>query len=176
MNILDVLSHNFGQGSRTRKPENNVPYPTGFRGRIDHNAELCTACGTCAYVCSPEAIHIDDENEQDVTWNYTEDRCTFCSFCVTYCPTQALSMEIVSPALLTELAQHYITHPIILAPCKECGRPVRSIPEMTLIRLYGDPLPEEIAEARGLCESCRQRVTGQRFVKALVGRGGDHDQ
>jgi hypothetical protein len=26
-----------------------------------------------------------------------------------------------------------------------------------------------------LCERCRQRTTGQRFLKALVGKRGNHD-
>jgi hydrogenase-4 component H len=176
MNIFNVLSQNLGRGSRTRTPDNSVPYPTGYRGRIQHDLTLCTACGTCAYVCSPGAITTDDSDPEVVNWNYTEDRCTFCSFCVTYCPTQALSIEAASPSLLSERAEHYISHFIALQPCEKCGRPVRAIPDVTLIRLYGDPLPEEIAAARGLCEQCRQRVTGERFVTALVGRGrrGDH--
>jgi hydrogenase-4 component H len=174
MNILNLLSQNFGQGSRTRTPGNSVPYPAGYRGRIEHALALCTGCGTCAYVCSPSAISIEENSAQVVTWKYTEDRCTFCSFCVAYCPTQALSIEAVSPTLLSERAQHYLSHAITLEPCRECGQPARSIPEMTLIRLYGDPLPEEIAAARGLCERCRQKVTGERFVKALVGKRGEH--
>jgi hydrogenase-4 component H len=175
MNILNLLTQNFGHGSRTRTPDDDVPYPTGYRGRIAHDPGLCTGCATCAYVCSPGAILVSDNDEKSVSWKYSEDRCTFCSFCVTYCPTHALSIEAQSPTLLSERIQHYISHTIALQPCRECGRPVRLIPEATLIQLYGDPLPEEIADAQGLCERCRQRATGQRFVTALVGRRGDHD-
>jgi len=176
MNIFNVLSQNFGQGSRTRTPDNSVPYPAGYRGRIEHDAALCTGCGTCAYVCSPSAISIKDNDAQTVTWKYTEDRCTFCSFCVSYCPTQALHIEAVSPTLLSERPQHYLIHSIALQSCRECGQPFREIPYVTLLHLYGDPLPEEIAEARGLCERCRQVFTGERFVKVIANTRGDHDK
>ena len=176
MNILNVLSQNLNHGSRTRRPDNSVPYPAGYRGRINHDAAFCTGCGTCAYVCSPGAISVEEQTAQSVTWRYTEDRCTFCSFCVTFCPTQALGFEALSPALLSERPQHYLTHSITLQPCRECGQPVRAIPEMALIRLYGDPLPEEFAKARGLCERCRQRMTGELFVRAIAGKRGEHDE
>ena len=85
-------------------------------------------------------------------------------------------MAAVSPALLSERVQHYLTHSLTLQPCRECGQPFRTIPEMTLLRLYGDPLPEEIAEARGLCERCRQRVAGERFVKVMTVNRGEHGE
>jgi len=169
MNILNLLSQNLGQGSRTRTPDDAVPYPDGYRGRIKHAEDLCIACGACVYSCSPSAITIDDHGGQVVTWKYTEDRCTFCGFCVQYCPTKALSFDAVSPAPLTERSQHYLAHSITLGACRECGRPVRIIPDAILTHLYGDPLPVDIAEARGLCERCRQRETGSRFKNAIKG-------
>jgi formate hydrogenlyase subunit 6/NADH:ubiquinone oxidoreductase subunit I len=172
MNIITLLSQNMGHGSRTRQPEDAVPYPDGFRGRITHTMENCTACGTCVYTCSPGAITVEEQSEKVLVWKYSEDRCTFCGYCVQYCPTQALSFEPLAPEPLTEKPQHYLSHAIELQACRECGRPVRAIPEMTLIRLYGEPLPEEINEVRGLCEKCRQKATGRRFMKVLVGKGG----
>jgi hydrogenase-4 component H len=168
MNILTVLSQNFGRGSRTRKPADAVPYPDGFRGPIHHAEDLCIACGACAYACSPSAIKLDESNPEAVVWKYTEDRCTFCGFCVQYCPTQALSFEAVSPQPLSERSQHYLTHSIALQPCRECGQPMRLIPEVVLKRIYGDPIPEDIVQAQGLCERCRQRATGSRFKKAMI--------
>ncbi len=176
MKILDVLSQNLRRGSRTRQPNDVVPYPEDFRGRLSHALELCTACGTCVYTCSPGAIKIDDADEKVVRWTYKEDRCTFCGFCVQYCPTQALSFEKESPAPLTERKQHYISHDIELPACKVCGRPVRVIPEMTLERLYGSPVPEEIIAAQGLCENCRQRSVSKRFLKTIVFTGDRHDK
>ncbi len=170
MNILNLLSQNLEHGSRTWKPDEPVPYPSGYRGRLSHAVALCTACGTCVYACSPGAITLDESAAQAPLWNYTEDRCTFCGFCVEYCPTQALSFDQVAPTPLTERAQHYLSHPVVLQPCRECGQPVRAIPDVILSRLYGDPLPEDILAARGLCERCRQRTIGQHFMQTLAGK------
>ncbi|GAP13651.1 formate hydrogenlyase subunit 6/NADH:ubiquinone oxidoreductase 23 kD subunit [Longilinea arvoryzae] len=174
MKILDVLSQNLSHGSRTRQPNDVVPYPEDFRGKLSHALELCTACGTCVYTCSPGAIKIDDADENVVHWIYMEDRCTFCGFCVQYCPTHALSFEKEAPAPITERSQHYISHDIVLPACKVCGRPVRVIPELTLKQLYGSPLPEEIVEAQGLCENCRQKLISKRFLKTIVFTGDPH--
>lgn len=176
MNILNVLSKNFGHKSRTRKPDDAVPYPTGFRGVLLHNLERCTACGTCVYACSPGAIKIDESEPDVIHWIYTEDRCTFCGFCVQYCPTKALSFEKGSPASITERKQHYRDHEIELKPCRNCGKPVHAVPEVTLRELYGDPLPFEIQESLGLCEHCRQELVVKRFLKTVVVKGDRRDE
>jgi formate hydrogenlyase subunit 6/NADH:ubiquinone oxidoreductase subunit I len=176
MKILGVLSQNFSHGSRTRRPNDVVPYPEGFRGKLIHDVNLCTACGTCVYACSPAAIQISDEDAKVMRWAYTEDRCTFCGFCVQYCPTHALSFEKEAPAPLTERKQHYISHDIVLQACTVCGRPVRVIPEMTLKQLYGSPLPEDIVKVRGMCESCRQKLISKRFLKTIVFPGDKNDK
>jgi formate hydrogenlyase subunit 6/NADH:ubiquinone oxidoreductase subunit I len=170
MNVFDVLSQNLSHGSRTRTPDASVPYPQGFRGRITHDPALCTACGTCVYACSPSAISVDDRDAWTKRWNYTEDRCTFCGYCVQYCPTHALAFDPVAPAPLTERPQHYLADDIVLKPCPQCGKPVRAVPEVTLQQTYGDPLPAEIAEARGLCEGCRQKAAGRRFFDSVVNK------
>ena len=175
MNILHILSQNFNHGSRTRRPEDAVPYPKEFRGRLLHNTSLCTACGTCVYACSPGAITIDTSEGNVANWDYTEDRCTFCGFCVQYCPTHALSFEQVSPKPINERVEHYLFHEIELQPCRQCGKPVQMIPLETLEQLYGHPLPAEIAETQGLCENCRQQLISKRFLNALVVKGDRKD-
>lgn len=176
MKILGLLSHNLSHGSRTRRPDDPVPYPSGFRGTILHTPERCIACGICVYTCSPGAITIDNAEAKIVNWNYREDRCTFCGCCVQYCPTQALTFDDKAPLPLTERTQHYLSHEVILPSCRECGEPVRIISEMTLKQLYGNPLPEEIAEAKGLCEACRQKLVSKRFLKTIVFTGEKHDE
>lgn len=170
MNIFNLLSHNLGQGSRTRPPDEAVPYPAGYRGQIHHEAALCTACGTCIYTCSPGAITSDNGAPDHVVWHYAEDHCTFCGYCVEYCPTQALSFVPSAPATVTDRSQHYISHRIDCQPCPNCGRLVRPLPEAALVRLYGDPLPEDVATARKLCERCRRQATTRRFREALAGK------
>ena len=171
MNILSVLSHNLGRRSRTRKPDDAVPYPNGFRGKLNHSVDLCTACGTCVYTCSPSAITIANDGKYILDWTYTEDRCTFCGFCVQYCPTHALSFEQESPSPLTERVQHYLFHAVELLPCLRCGKPVHKVPEATLMRIYGNPLPKEINEIQELCEECRQQLISKRFLDTVVVKG-----
>ena len=175
MNILGLLSHNFNHKSRTLEPANAVPYPSGFRGKLLHNIDLCTLCGTCVYSCSPSAIKISDVESEIANWDYTEDRCTFCGFCVQYCPTHALSFASESPQPITERVQHYQFHEIEQIPCRNCGKPAHAIPLATLEQLYGKPLPPEIAETVGLCEHCRQELTSKRFLKAVVVKGDRKD-
>ncbi len=170
MNILNLLSINLGRGSRTRPPEDAVPYPPGYRGRLQHEASLCIACGMCVYTCSPGAITRNEQAPDCVFWAYTEDRCTFCGFCVDYCPTQALSFEPVAPAPLTDRTQHYLTHPIQFQPCADCGQPFIPLPPAVLTRLYGEPLPADVTAANLRCDQCRKRATSRRFREALVGK------
>jgi len=171
MKILSLLSYNFGHKSRTRRPDNAVPYPAGFRGKLLHNTDLCTACGTCVYACSPGAIKISDEDATITDWDYSEDRCTFCGFCVQYCPTHALSFAQESPVAITERVQHYLFHQVEMQPCHECGKSVHMIPEETLEQLYGKPLPAEIIETQGLCENCRQALISKRFLNTVIVKG-----
>jgi ferredoxin len=171
MNIFNLLSQNFARKSRTRQPSDAVPYPKDFRGKLQHDTELCTACGTCVYVCSPGAISITGQDESIADWDYTEDRCTFCGFCVQYCPTKALTFDFVSPSPITERVQHYTFHQIEQQPCRSCGKPAHAIPMGKLEEMYGKPLPEEIVETVGLCEHCRQELTSKRFLKAVVVKG-----
>lgn len=171
MNIFDLLSQNLNHKSRTRRPADMVQFPADFRGRLLHDIELCTACGTCVYACSPSAISIANAESKIAEWTYQEDRCTFCGFCVQYCPTHALSFADESPQPITERVQHYTFHEIEQQPCRNCGKPAHAIPVMTLERLYGKPLPQEILEIQGLCENCRRELSSRRFLKAVVLKG-----
>lgn len=171
MKIINLLSHNLRNKSRTRQPADAVQFPAGFRGKLLHNTAQCTACGTCVYACSPGAIKITTDESGNAAWDYLEDRCTFCGFCVQYCPTQALCFEEENPTPITERAQHYVFHEIEAQPCCICGKPAHAIPEMTLEKLYGKPLPVDIEEIQGLCEQCRQELTSKRFLKAILVKG-----
>jgi Pyruvate/2-oxoacid:ferredoxin oxidoreductase delta subunit len=59
----------------------------------DVDAELCTACETCAERCQMEAIALDDEvSKVDL------DRCIGCGVCVSTCPSGAVSLQIKEKA------------------------------------------------------------------------------
>lgn len=169
MDIFKILSRNFGAGSRTLAPDDVVDYPTGFRGVLRHQADLCTACGTCAYTCSPSAIVPDRSDKRFVVWRYFEDHCTFCGLCVDYCPTGALSFEAHAPEVVQDRTQHYISHTIEMETCPQCGRLFKPIPPVVLERLYTQPPAEEVVNMARICDECRRQATSLRFKQAISG-------
>ncbi len=167
MNILQILFHNFGSHSRTRKPENKVPYPDDFRGELNHRADQCVLCGTCVYVCSPAAIEIDREEENGY-WNYDGGRCTFCGRCVEYCPTHALQFANQSAPIVTQRSSEFKNHYVEYQHCKKCGRLIIPIPRETLVRLYrSEEAANHAMQLHDLCENCRRSLSSQ-LIKAGI--------
>ncbi len=173
MNILQMILENMREGPVTLPfPERVIP-AEGLRGLVQNDLERCIGCGTCAYVCSPSAITVSDHGK-GYEWSYDPGRCTFCGRCAEYCPMGALSMEAERPPVYLERKELVQVLEKDYPLCRECGQPVHALPEETLTHLYGDPLPEAIAETRGLCERCRQKLTGQHFLDAMEWNGGKH--
>lgn len=174
MDIWSQISKNLFQRARTRRPEAAVPYPEGFRGELLHDASRCTACGTCAYVCSPSAIAVEspspDQASPDghATWQYQMLSCTFCGRCVDFCPTGALSFDSRLPRPL--FAMQPTAHQIAYQPCERCGKPVIPLPRPVLVATYGDPLPAEIEHLNRLCDRCRKKVTGANVKRGFTGK------
>lgn len=169
MNIFQIIFFNYSQHSRTRTPENKVPYPVDFRGELAHKASECTLCGTCTYVCSPEAITIK-RGEEDCVWEYDGGRCTFCGRCVEYCPTNALSfLNQCAPTVNTRLAE-LTTHLVEYQHCKRCGAKILPIPHETLVRLYhSEEAAQHALNVHELCERCRSRVQSEALKSGING-------
>jgi formate hydrogenlyase subunit 6/NADH:ubiquinone oxidoreductase subunit I len=172
MNILSVLLGNFQVGSRTLRPEDEVKYPTDFRGELSHSTEVCIVCGACAYTCSPGAIILSDQGEL-VTWTYKEDQCTFCGRCVEYCPTRALVFKQNAPAPTQNRSQHYLIHSIELPICSQCGKPFRRLPAKYLSEKSPEmSINQKLLEE--LCEDCRRREYGSRVMNNFNDKRGDY--
>ena len=61
-----------------------APFPTNkdMRGKPEHNAELCIACGACGVACPADAIRMDTDLAADtITWSIDYGRCIFCGLC-----------------------------------------------------------------------------------------------
>lgn len=174
MKILNILSQNLKQGSRTKSPAEDVPFPADFRGELHHNPALCTGCGTCAYVCSPGAITFE-AGETSITWQYFAGQCTFCGRCVEFCPTDALTFSQNAPSIATQSMQMQTAHTVEYQPCARCGQPVMPMPEAYLSQIYGDSLPDDISARNSLCEKCRRRTTSERIKNSLLGNENSHD-
>jgi hydrogenase-4 component H len=65
----------------------HTPQP-GYRGKPEVNDELCIGCETCANVCPPHAITVEDDKEKGMR-TITRDfgKCIFCGLCETHCIT-----------------------------------------------------------------------------------------
>lgn len=163
MSIFSILSRNSAHASRTRRPDDPVPCPAGFRGMITHDAARCTGCRTCAYVCSPSAIAFGETDPRSLEWTYFAGQCTFCGRCVEYCPTRCLGFEDSTPPVTGDQAAHRVSHRVFYQPCARCGRPIIPLPRPTLQTLYGDAVPDGIVAQHKLCERCRGKAAAGRL-------------
>lgn len=170
MGIWKILKQNLTGGSRTLRPEQAVTYPAEYRGALLHDTKRCTGCGTCAYVCSPGAIEIENREPAGLVWNYNAAQCTYCGRCVDYCTTQALSFDLKPVKIGGDLNAFQTHHAVEMIQCSRCKKSFVPLPASTLAKLYGDPLPEEIQNIRFLCESCRNKLAGRHLKEASRGQ------
>jgi formate hydrogenlyase subunit 6/NADH:ubiquinone oxidoreductase subunit I len=167
MDIFQVIFHNFATRSRTRKPEDSVPFPVDFRGELVHATDQCVLCETCVYVCSPVAITTDNEDKEGY-WQYDGGRCTFCGRCVEYCPTHALSFLNQSAPTVNQRSSEYKTHIVEYQHCKRCGALIIPLPYETLVRLYhSEEAAQHAVQNNELCERCRSKVQSE-FLKSGI--------
>ncbi len=166
MNIWNLISQNTFQKPHTQYPDDLVPLPDGFRGNLLHDAALCTACETCAYVCSPAAITFDHSSPDGVNWEYQPFQCTYCGRCVEYCPTHALSFdESTQPEALHDIKT--ICHNIPYQICPRCGEKVIPLPSPTLSKK--GPVSPEIEQLNRLCARCRKKAYSELIKRGFTG-------
>lgn len=167
MGIWNLIRNNFLGRARTRKPQDLVPFPGDFRADLQHNPQLCTACQTCAYVCSPAAITFDRATPGRVAWQYQMLGCTYCGRCVENCPTGALAFGKDRQLLVYAVEQ--VRHEILTSACSRCGAEMIALPEVVLEKQYGSPLPAEIADLNRLCPRCRKKVASEAIKRGFTG-------
>jgi len=163
MSILGIVLHNFTRRSRTRAPEDTTPIPTGFHGLIEHQTDLCVGCGTCAYVCSPGAIRLEEQANHRIAWKFFAGQCAYCGLCVQYCPTKAITNSGKQPPVSIRQSEHRVAHDIPYRACASCGASVIPLPQAVLHDLYGDTLTDTVLAEQALCPQCRRRLAGERL-------------
>jgi NADH-quinone oxidoreductase subunit I len=97
-----VFLHMFRKRETIQYPEEKVPLPPRYRGRIilsrdPDGEERCVACYLCAVACPVDCIALQ-ATEDEHGRRYPEffrinfSRCIFCGFCEEACPTYAIQL------------------------------------------------------------------------------------
>jgi formate hydrogenlyase subunit 6/NADH:ubiquinone oxidoreductase subunit I len=70
--------------------------PSGFRGILETDTSICTACMACMKRCPVGVIHIENERDAETKKNFLTRfdidiaKCMFCGLCTEVCPTGAI--------------------------------------------------------------------------------------
>lgn len=150
-----------------------APLPTNkdMRGKPEHDALRCIACGACAVACPANAIRMETNlAAKTITWSINYGRCIFCGRCEEQCPLEAIKLSeefelaVGSKADLTEQAVYEVQC------CSECGEPFAPRKEVDYTRrLLLSVMGEESAQAAavvGLCPTCKRMADAQRAKHA----------
>lgn len=163
MSMLKTVLSNLCRPARTRLPADMPILPPAFRGLLSHDASLCTGCNTCAHVCAPKAIQLEDKENVSVSWSFFAGQCSFCGLCAQYCPTKAIKFSEGVFPVTGDASAHRQTSVIDYRPCTRCGKPHIPMPDKTSAALPGGTVIET-----GLCPECRRKAASERIREGFA--------
>lgn len=136
-----------------------------MRGKPEHDALACIACGACATACPPNALQMKlDLAGAAYVWRIDYGRCIFCGRCEEVCPvraialTQEFELAVAAKEDLVETARYCLAH------CSVCNEPFAPRKELAylaelLSKTKGadDKSADEMLEVLKVCPQCRRR-------------------
>jgi hydrogenase-4 component H len=168
-----------------RVGEATLPYPfepielaPGYRGKPQHDPELCIACAACAVACPPNALTITTDLDLGIQrWSLFVGRCIYCARCEEVCPTGAIKLGQFFETAVMNKEDLYEYADYRLAACKNCGRyfaPAKELDYANAI-LKQSNLPVEQIELGcrllSICPECKRKNDIPKLVDAYTEAG-----
>jgi formate hydrogenlyase subunit 6/NADH:ubiquinone oxidoreductase subunit I len=149
-----------------------VEVSAGFRGKPEHDPELCIACAACAVACPSNALTmLTDMDQGIITWSIFYGRCIYCARCEEVCPTGAIELghefelAVMNKADLFEKADYQ------LIACARCGAffaPAKELEYVIALLEQAGLAGEELDERKallGICPTCRRKNDISKLVR-----------
>ena len=136
--------------------------PESFRGRIDLNEDMCTACRTCETVCPSTAIQIS-ETENGFVHKIWHNSCCYCGNCAYFCPTGAIfsTNDFHTAKLQNEKFDDVNVGHINYEKCSDCGDDYMPPSRGLLGKAYTHDDISKLNEK--ICTKCRKEANFKRM-------------
>jgi len=100
--VWEVFLHAFRPRVTVQYPDEKIPLPPRYRGRIvltrdPDGGERCVACYLCAVACPVDCIALQATEDETgrrypAFFRINFSRCIFCGYCEEACPTYAIQL------------------------------------------------------------------------------------
>jgi len=133
--MFKLLKEVFRTGEATVKyPFAPLEISKDFRGKPEHTAEQCIACGACTIACPANALAMETDVAAGTrTWSISYARCIFCARCEEVCPTQAIKLTPDFELAVANKADLTVKAVFKLADCVCCGQPFAPAKEIAYV-------------------------------------------
>lgn len=166
--LFKLWKMNLREGDATvRYPFAPLPLNKDMRGKPEHDAVRCIACGACAVACPADAIRMETDLEAGtITWSINYGRCIFCGRCEEACPMEAIKLG--QEFELAVMSKDDLTSSSVysLARCKICGKPFAPQKEVDycrqLLEKVGGVESFRAARTTGTCQQCKRMIDTRR--------------
>jgi hydrogenase-4 component H len=175
------LRESLAVGNATVKyPFEPMKLTPDMRGKPEHDAHACIACGACATACPPNAIQMElDLKDGLIIWKMDYGRCIFCGRCEETCPTRAITLTqefelaVMSKSDLEETARYRLQN------CRVCARPFAPRKEILylkeLLNTQGAAKDQELCQAGeslDVCPACKRAAESESIRGFFVQQKG----